>query len=390
MRAVGVVLVVVLCAALAPAPASAIRLEDVQLPEFHLDGIKSSLNKLYARAETAVKGAYDKYAHKTGSMDVVTDALVASINNADGVAWTAGKSERFQGVSMSEAKRMMGVRGTTKEQTKDIKNVISEAPEDVKGKIPAHFDARKHWPKCIHPIRDQGKCGSCWAFGASEALSDRLCIASAGAVDVVLSAERLVACDWEGNMGCNGGIPKLAWDYMEVFGLPADTCEPYVSGDAGKVPRCPFKCASGEKMTKYRTKLFSVGHYTTEEAIQASIMTDGPVEAAFTVYQDFMAYKGGVYSHQTGPELGGHAVKLIGWGVDKATGMKYWTVANSWGPAWGEDGFFRIQRGINECDFESGIVAGQAKVEDTTPAEGEALRVVDGVVTKATEAIATA
>jgi len=81
------------------------------------------------------------------------------------------------------------------------------------------------------------------------------------------------------------------------------------------------------------------------------IMTNGPVEAAFTVYTDFMLYKGGVYSHVSGTEEGGHAIKIVGWGVDNGT--KYWLVANSWSPAWGENGFFRIKRGTNECGIES-------------------------------------
>lgn len=55
------------------------------------------------------------------------------------------------------------------------------------GSVPASFDSRDQWGSCVHPIRDQASCGSCWAFGATEALSDRFCIASNGAIDVVLS-----------------------------------------------------------------------------------------------------------------------------------------------------------------------------------------------------------
>lgn len=62
-------------------------------------------------------------------------------------------------------------------------------------------------------------------------------------------------------------------------------------------------------------------------------MTNGPVEAAFEVYSDFMNYKSGVYKHTTGSLEGGHAVKILGWGVEN--GEDYWLVANSWSPAWG-------------------------------------------------------
>ena len=89
------------------------------------------------------------------------------------------------------------------------------------------------------------------------------------------------------------------------------------------------------------------------------IMTQGPVEVyniidilkgAFTVYEDFLAYKGGVYQHTTGSALGGHAIKILGWGVENGT--KYWLCANSWNEDWGDKGFFKILRGSNHCGIE--------------------------------------
>jgi cathepsin B len=76
--------------------------------------------------------------------------------------------------------------------------------------VPATFDSRSQWPGCVHAIRDQGQCGSCWAFAATEALSDRFCIASGGRTNVVLSPEDMVSCD-KSNMGCNGGYLDRAW-----------------------------------------------------------------------------------------------------------------------------------------------------------------------------------
>jgi cathepsin B len=89
-------------------------------------------------------------------------------------------------------------------------------------------------------------------------------------------------------------------------------------------------------------------------------MNHGPVEAAFTVFEDFLLYKTGVYKHITGSALGGHAVKLMGWGVENGT--KYWLLANSWNTDWGDNGFFKILRGKNECGIESELVAGEPKV----------------------------
>ncbi|MBL2098188.1 hypothetical protein ELI75_30940, partial [Klebsiella pneumoniae] len=79
---------------------------------------------------------------------------------------------------------------------------------------PASFDSRVQWPNCIHPIRDQGQCGSCWAFAAAETLSERVCIASQGKVNVILSPQYLVSCD-SANYGCDGGYLGEAWNFMK-------------------------------------------------------------------------------------------------------------------------------------------------------------------------------
>ena len=95
---------------------------------------------------------------------------------------------------------------------------------------------------------------------------------------------------------------------------------------------------------------------STVAHIAEELMTNGPVEASFSVYEDFLTYKSGVYEHLTGEYLGGHAVRIIGWGEE--SGVPYWLVANSWNEGWGDGGHFKIMRGDDECGIESGIVAG--------------------------------
>ena len=76
------------------------------------------------------------------------------------------------------------------------------------------------------------------------------------------------------------------------------------------------------------------------KSIQLEIIANGPVVTAFTVYKDFMSYKSGIYKRNSNDVVGGHAVKIVGWGVEG--GVNYWICANSWNTTWGEQGFFRI------------------------------------------------
>ena len=176
----------------------------------------------------------------------------------------------------------------------------------------------------------------------------------------MLSPQNLVSCDnKDGNMGCNGGYPIRAWQYMEKSGVVTDECYPYTSGQ-GVTGSCKLSgstCPSGSGSVRFYKAKSAYQVSSSEQAIQTEIMNNGPVEAAFTVYMDFMSYKSGVYRHVSGSVDGGHAVKIIGWGVEN--GDKYWLVANSWNTSWGIEGYFKILRGVDECGIESGIVAGE-------------------------------
>ena len=97
----------------------------------------------------------------------------------------------------------------------------------------------------------------------------------------------------------------------------------------------------------------------TVEDIQAELMEKGPISVTFTVYEDFMVYKSGVYQHKTGAYLGGHAVKMLGWGMEN--GVPFWLCVNSWNTEWGDNGFFKILRGKNHCGIEDDGVTGIPK-----------------------------
>merc|ERR1712224_1134697 len=119
-------------------------------------------------------------------------------------------------------------------------------------------------------------------------------------------------------------------------------------------PQCPTKCDRGSEgdHTEYKKdKYFFHGDVLTasgEDQIMQAILAGGPVETAFHVYSDFENYASGIYHHVSGSFAGGHAVKTVGWGVENGT--KYWKVANSWNPYWGEKGYFRIKEGEGGID----------------------------------------
>ncbi len=215
---------------------------------------------------------------------------------------------------------------------------------------PTNFDARTQWPGSVHAIRDQQQCGSCWAFGASEAMSDRVAIASNGKINVVLSPEELVSCDTN-DYGCNGGYMDMAWEFLENHGVSSDACFPYTAG-SGLAPACATKCVDGENFNaKFKCQAGTVRQSQGADQIASEIYTNGPVEAAFTVYEDFFSYSSGIYHHVSGGVAGGHAIKLLGFGEEN--GVKYWLAANSWGTGWGMSGFFKIQQG--DCGIEDQV-----------------------------------
>jgi len=147
----------------------------------------------------------------------------------------------------------------------------------------------------------------------------------------------------------------MSWLYLRLRGIVTEQCVSYKSGK-GSVPSCPWftsQCEDGSVYKKYKASTFY--WFWSINSIKENIFTKGPVETGFSVYEDFMNYQGGIYRRESSTVLGGHAVKVVGWGKEGDT--EYWIVANSWGPKWGENGYFRIAFG--ECKFENGMIAGE-------------------------------
>jgi len=257
--------------------------------------------------------------------------------------WVADTNNMFANMSREEKRRYLGAIIPREK--------YPAKPNVVEVDVPASFNSSAQWPTCIHPILNQADCGSCWAFGASESLSDRACIATNGATNVVLSPEDLVSCD-TGNMGCQGGYLNAAWSFMENQGIVTLSCFPYTAGNDDEAPPCQNTCDDGTKWTVYKAK--ASGALSANQG-KSEIFTNGPIETAFDVYEDFMNYTSGVYIQHSNQFLGGHAVKVLGWGA--LNGVSYWLAQNSWGTSWGMSGYFMI--GTGQCGFDQSFYAGE-------------------------------
>lgn len=228
-------------------------------------------------------------------------------------------------------------------------------PNDKKYQnLPPAFDWRNiNGLNFVSPVRNQASCGSCYAFATMGMLESRIRVATQLRQTPILSPQQIVSCS-NYSQGCDGGFPYLiAGKYGQDFGIVEEADYPYTGTDS--------PCTLKDSYYRYYTQEY---HYVggfyggcNEALMKYELLMGGPLAVAFEVYDDFLHYGGGIY-HHTGLQdkfnpfqLTNHAVLLVGYG--ESNGEKYWIVKNSWGTSWGENGYFRIRRGTNECAIES-------------------------------------
>jgi len=202
--------------------------------------------------------------------------------------------------------------------------------------LPEKLDWRDNGGNFVTPVRNQGGCGSCWAFAATAALeSARLRAQQTPGVNLDLAEQILVSCSGAGNCE-NGGYVGGAADYIRDTGLPAESFYPYTAEDG--------TCSSaGSNWMNSAYKIdgwaYVATYSPTVSALKTALVTHGPLVTTFDVYEDFYKYyHSGVYSYVSGGYVGGHAVLLVGYDDPG----QYFIVKNSWGTGWGESGYFRI------------------------------------------------
>jgi C1A family cysteine protease len=214
--------------------------------------------------------------------------------------------------------------------------------------VGAAFDARNvNGSSYVTPVRNQGSCGSCVAFGTLAALETSAAFQRGQpSMKLDLSEQQLffVHGPASGASCSNGWWPELAFTACRDIGVTFEDYMPYQAGGGGTLnPDWPNRMAH---LTGFRDLTGNVA------AIKEQIQTHGAASACFIVFQDFFSYGGGVYTHLSGAQAGGHCVCLVGF--DDAQGC--WIAKNSWGTGWGEQGFFRI--GYGQCGIETWRVHG--------------------------------
>lgn len=234
-------------------------------------------------------------------------------------------------------------------QSGDKEDYASASSEDGI-QAPAAWDWRSaSGANYITPIKNQGSCGSCVAFGTCATVEATFRVQRQNAAMAIdLSEAQLFYCiaRAEGATCGTGWWPEKAFNGFQNVGVVDEACYPYTAGDQN----CTGRCSDWQNRV---TKITGQTVLTSNAAnIKNHISTKGPVSACFIVYDDFFAYKSGIYKHVSGAQAGGHCVSLIGYNDSQ----KYWIGKNSWGTGWGESGFFRIAYG--DCGIDTWDVRG--------------------------------
>ena len=237
-------------------------------------------------------------------------------------------------------------------------------------------------PKYFSPVRNQGRCGGCWAFVICSLLSDNVTIKTFK-FGKNLNVQQLLSCYPSGG-ACEGEAPEdaLMWLSKTNFKLSIDNkylqvitdCEFTNTGISVKKNSVRSLCKYIKREcitdpTKEETGLLNENIYN----MKMQLLKYGSFFGSINVYQDFFNFKGNkAYTKTSNDKIGGHAITIVGWcdkGVDKRDGFEdgYWVCKNSWGDRWASEyeftGHFAIKMGSNECGIESRSGCAESNVD---------------------------
>lgn len=208
---------------------------------------------------------------------------------------------------------------------------------------------------CVTPVKDQGACGSCWAFGTHGAFEGSYAVLNNHAL-VDTSEQQTLDCSGAGS--CNGGW--WAFQYLIDHGTAAESSYPYAGSDGA----CPN--VDGTYWASTWGYVDPNAEIPSVEALKEALCSYGPIAIAVAVTPAFQAYTSGVFNENS-PENINHAITLVGWDDDK----KAWRIKNSWSTGWGEGGYMWIEYGSNQVGYGAAWVQANAAAPacDDAPSE---------------------
>mmetsp|Transcript_44938 Transcript_44938/g.106706 ORF Transcript_44938/g.106706 Transcript_44938/m.106706 type:complete len:523 (+) Transcript_44938:109-1677(+) len=348
-----------------------------------VSGIKTS--RVLAQEENHHQDHFSSSRRRTGVIDhQVQHDSVKKLNKRLSLlqmGWKAREMEKWNGRTIQEVNEYVGLRRHS--HTVDLHREMlrqREGPRSflqrsrrrqLSANMPESFDwGDVNGINYLEPVMDQADCGSCYAASSVRMLTARHKITRNDTSLLPWSISFPLHCS-EYNQGCKGGYGFLLSKWSSEVGLLPATCMRYSTSGTCKL-ECDLKELQGKRYRVANHRY--VGSYygnANEKEIMHELYHNGPLAVGLQPDEDFMYYSEGVYraSGAKPASTGGHeweqvdhGVLLVGWGVENGT--KYWKIQNSWGPDWGEDGFFRIARGTDESHIESMAEAADVVEDD--------------------------
>jgi len=219
-----------------------------------------------------------------------------------------------------------------KKTTAPISVPIKSLPANIE--LPASFDWR---PKgAVTDVKDQGQCGSCWAFSATEGVESAWFLA--GNTLPVLAPQQIVDCDTT-DQGCDGGDLPTAFAYVQQNGMESESDYPYQAQDG----TCAYN--SGEVVAKISGFQYAT-QSLNETAMQVAMIANGPLSICVDA-ESWQSYSNGIIESDCGTDLD-HCVQIVGYASDDSN-TPYWIIRNSWGTDWGISGYVYVERNQDEC-----------------------------------------
>jgi C1A family cysteine protease len=261
------------------------------------------------------------------AQDQKENAEVMAVQQAianENLSWQARETSMSL---LSESERLLRLGGR-------LADVLPSIPEEnlATAALPVALDWRNKNGNWITSVKDQGACGSCWAFATTAVLESMVKISKKMLGEIDLSEQMLVSCSHAGD--CVSGYDYKAANYIRSNGITNESCYPYTANYTACNP-----CAG---WTKRVVKIKSWNWVSTSINAIETALQSGPITTYMRVYDDFYHYSSGIYKVSAGAVYkGGHFVTIVGYNHTS----RYWICKNSWGTNWGERGFFRIQMG---------------------------------------------